>query len=137
MTKNIKILIIVLLSCLILILLLIYSTTNKQPKDKTEPVKQFVPDTTPATKPATQIPAFSKDPILFEKQVAAQPVITDLISILPYRGKYFTLDYSLHDFLFTLTLDSSNRRAGMEEFDYFLKQHNIENLSLFTNLVIR
>lgn len=142
MTKSVKILIIAISFCLLSILVLFFISTKKQLENKTEPIKIFsptpilTPSSTPIITPEIKTPSFSKEPELFKKQIAAQPAITNLIPLLPFKGQYFTLDYSLHDFLFILKLDPNNPKTGMEEFNRFLKQYNIEDSSLFTNLVI-
>lgn len=140
MAKNIKILIILLLSFLILILLLVlFAKRGGQPASTSPlpiPIFSPVPTSTPELGPAAQTPTFSKDPELKKRQMNAQPAIGNLVAILPYKGQYFDLDYSLHDFMFTLTLDS-NKEQGMKEFEAFLTQHNIENSSMFTNLIIK
>ncbi len=144
MAKNTKILIIVISLCLLSILILFFTLIRRQPENKPEPIKIFsltptpimVPSLTPTATSEIKTPSFSEEPELFKKQIAAQPAITSLIPILPFKGQYFTLDYSLHDFLFVLKLNPNNSKAGMEEFEQFLKQYNIEDSSLFTNLVI-
>ena len=59
--------------------------------------------------------------------------VGQLINILPYSGKDFSLSYSFSTNSFTLYLKSGNEGSGNQEFDAFLKKNGIINRSWFNN----
>jgi hypothetical protein len=71
-----------------------------------------------------------------QQMIERDAAIGELISQLPYRGNFFTLEYSYETNSFTLTLSFSNQLQGNQEFDQFLKSNNIENINWLYNLKI-
>src|ERR1035437_852692 len=61
--------------------------------------------------------------------------VSNLINNVPYKGRYFTLDYNFNTSIFLLTLDKNNLTVANMEFDAYLKTNSINNRSWFENLV--
>lgn len=61
--------------------------------------------------------------------------VSNLVNSVPYKGKFFALDYNFNNATFLLTLDKNNLVKANAEFDAYLKENSIANRSWFDNLV--
>lgn len=67
---------------------------------------------------------------MLDKDVAIGHILTKL----PYKGNFFTLEYSYQTNAFTITLSADNQTQANQEFDQFLKSNKIENRNWLYNL---
>lgn len=59
-----------------------------------------------------------------------------LLTVVPYEGTHFSLIYDIGKNDYIATINASNREAGEQEMDAFLKNNGIESRSWIHNLVI-
>jgi hypothetical protein len=139
-----KILIIIAVIILIEIVIIVFSNLNKSGVPVNGPLITPTPvlDTTNIS--ITPSPIITPDiPVndnyhmtTQEKQLQNQrSFVSDLITHLPYSGKYFALAYDFNNATFVLALAKNNLVKANVEFDAYLKTNNINNRSLFENLV--
>ncbi len=60
----------------------------------------------------------------------------NLLSILPYSGKNFTLDFSYKEFTYKLIISENNKVEGEKEFEVFLKSNNVESRTWLEDLIV-
>ena len=111
---------------------------------KTGPYSNPSPTAIPTIRPVVPTPTQEEAVGTFVKPSGSDAVEIDknrlkgdLINILPYSGKYFTLDYDFGNYVFILRLDKNNLPLANQEIDAFLKQHGIESRSWLDNLQVQ
>lgn len=70
---------------------------------------------------------------LNEQLLLHESAVGKLLSILPYAGEHFTLEYDIAKNQFTAYIDGD---SGSREFDTFLKKNSIESRTWIRNLLI-
>lgn len=69
-----------------------------------------------------------------QKMLDKDAAIGNLLSKLPYKGTFFSLEYSYQANAFTVNLPASNQAQANQEFDQFLKDNKIESRNWLYNL---
>lgn len=71
---------------------------------------------------------------IYKKQdvvVAKEAAIGKLLDAVPYKGQYIKITHDFDHPRFIVTIAKGKEKEGSDEFDNFLKQHEIENRSWF------
>ncbi len=137
----------------ILLLILIFSslsnptTTNQQgvptntqlTPEAIHPNTTSVPTSNPKQIESSNEYKDSVDKIAEKNKSALQrdAAVADLLDIVPYKGSHFTLTYSYKTNEFTLVVDKNNKALGSQEFDQWLKEHNVDSRSWIKNLTYK
>lgn len=79
------------------------------------------PNTDPALKQKYETDQANQD-----KFVESRERIGQLITTLPFSGKYFTLSYNIQNNKFTLAIDQNNKALGTSEFTQYLESKGID-----------
>ncbi|MEK7160231.1 MAG: hypothetical protein AAB702_02010 [Patescibacteria group bacterium] len=70
-----------------------------------------------------------------EKEPEKGEEISKLIDKTPYFGTFFSFTYDFNTALFTVNFDPANENRGKEEFNEFLKQNGVPDMSYIESLV--
>lgn len=86
--------------------------------------------------PGQAVSTLSKPSKSEQIELNKDSALGNLISKLPYTGRYFYFVYDFPKGSFVLTLDKNNITQGNSNFDAFLKTNGIQDRSWFINLVV-
>jgi hypothetical protein len=75
------------------------------------------------------------NPTVIEEKRRSE-IISGVIDLTPYYGKYFSLTFDYNDYVFNLYLDPNHQKEGGSNFDSFLKQNGVLSRTWINNLKI-
>jgi len=82
------------------------------------------------------VSAISKPSKSGQIELNKDSALGNLVSKLPYTGRYFYFVYDFPKGSFVLTLDKNNITQGNSNFDAFLRNNGIQDRSWFINLSV-
>ena len=63
--------------------------------------------------------------------------VANLTYLVPFKGQFFSIEYSESSGNYEVTIQESNKAAGEKEFDEFLQKNKIKTREWIPNLVVR
>ncbi len=91
-----------------------------------EPFKEKQPGKIDQLEPPAQGQTYQTTTNEDQKQLIRDTALADLLSVLPYKGQFFSLDFSYSDNYFKLTYTPSDKKLAEDEFNVFLRSKGIE-----------